>query len=67
MIEEEERFDEEGLNTKLRPKYKSAMKGSEQLESFLTQVERELLYNGWDTGMPKNNKKVLELRRLLQT
>ena len=39
-MEEEEKFDEEGLNTKLRPKYKSAMKGSEQLESFLTQVER---------------------------
>ena len=40
MIEEEEKIDEEGLNTKLRTKYKSAMKGSEQLESFLTQVER---------------------------
>ena len=33
-------IDEEGLNTKLRPKYKSSMKGSKQLESFLTQVER---------------------------
>ena len=40
MMEEEEKFDEEGLNTKLRPKSKSTMKGSEQLEIFLTQVER---------------------------
>ena len=33
-MEEEEKFDEEGLNTKLRPKSKNEMKGSEQLESF---------------------------------
>ena len=39
-------FDEEGLNTKLRPKSKNEMKGSEQLESFLTQTERVLLYIG---------------------
>ena len=51
-MEEEESFDEEGLNTKLRPKYKSEMKGLEQLESFLIQVERELLSIGWDTEMP---------------
>ena len=31
VMEEKEKFDEEGLNTKLRPKSKSAMKGSEQL------------------------------------
>ena len=37
-MEEDENFDEEGLNNKLRPKSKSKMKGSEQLESFLTQV-----------------------------
>ena len=52
MMEEEEKFDEKGLNTKLRPKSKSSMKGSEKLESFLTQVERELLFIGWDTEMP---------------
>ena len=39
-MEEGEKYDEEGLNTKLRSKSKSAMKGSEQLEIFLTQVER---------------------------
>ena len=66
-MEEEEIFDEEGLNTKLRPKSKSAMKGSEQLESFLTQVERELLSIGWDTDIPEKKEKDLELRRLLQT
>lgn len=53
VMEEEEIYDEEGLNTKLRPKSKSAMKGSDQLESFLTQVERELLSIGWDTEMPE--------------
>ena len=37
-MEEEEKYDEEVLNTKLRPKSKSEMKGYEQLESFLTQV-----------------------------
>ena len=52
VMEEEEKFDEEGLNTKLIPKSKSAMKGSEQLESFLTQVEIELPSIGWDTEMP---------------
>ena len=46
VMEEEEIYDEEGLNTKLIPKSKSAMKGSEQLENFLTQVERELLSIG---------------------
>ena len=52
-MEEEEKIDEEGLNTKLRPKYKSSMHGSEQLESFLTQVERELISIGWDIEMPE--------------
>ena len=66
-MEEEEHFDKEGLNNKLRPKPKSAMKGSEQLESFLTQVERELLSIGWDTEIPEKKEKDLELRRLLQT
>ena len=37
-VMEEDKFDEEGLNTTLRPKSKSAMKGSDQLEFFLTQV-----------------------------
>ena len=36
-MEKEEKIDEEGLNTNLRPEYKSAMKGSEQLEMFLAQ------------------------------
>ena len=48
-VMEEDKFDEEGLSTNLRPKSKSAMKGSDQLESFLTQLERELLSIGWDT------------------
>ena len=43
---EEDKFDEEGLNTNLRPKYKSVMKGSDQLECFLTKVEGELLSIG---------------------
>ena len=43
------------------------MKGSEQLESFLTQVERELLSIGWDTEMTKKKEKDMELRRLLRT
>ena len=47
VMEEEEKIDEEGLNTNLRPKYKSEMKGSEQLEMFLTQAEKELLSIGW--------------------
>ena len=41
--------------------------GSEQLESFITQVERELLSIGWDTEMPEKKENDLELRRLLQT
>ena len=49
---EEDKFDDEVLSTKLKPKYISEMKGSYQLESFLTQVERELLYIGWDTIIP---------------
>ena len=32
-------FDKEGLSTNLGPTSKSAMKCSEQLESFLTQIE----------------------------
>ena len=48
-MEEEETFDEEGLNTKLIPKPKSEMKGLEKLEILLTQLEIELLYLSWDT------------------
>ena len=40
---EEETFDEEGISTNLIPKYKSAIKDSYQVESFLAQLERELL------------------------
>ena len=38
-VTEKDKLDEEGLTTNLRTKYKSEMKGSDQLESFLTQVE----------------------------
>ena len=40
------------------------MKGSEQLESFLTQVERELIYLGWDTEMPEKKEKITTLGRV---
>ena len=43
------------------------MKVSEQLESFLTQVERELLSIGWETEMPEKKEKDQELRRLLKS
>ena len=36
----EDKLDEEGLITNLRPKSKSAVKGSYQLETFLTLIER---------------------------
>ena len=39
----EDKFDEERLSTNLIPKYKSAIKDSYQVESFLAQLERELL------------------------
>ena len=64
---EEDKFDEEGLNTTLRPKSKSVMKGSDQLECFLTQVEGELLYIVQDTEMPEKKYKYQEMRKLLQT
>ena len=35
---EEETFYKEGLSTTLRPKSKSAIKSSDKLESFLTQL-----------------------------
>ena len=50
-VVEEDKFNKEGLSTNVGPKSKSAMKGSDQLESFLTQVERELISIGWDTEM----------------
>ena len=43
-MEEEEIYVEEGLNTKLRPKYKIAMKGSEKLESFNKSRKRTSIY-----------------------
>ena len=49
---EEDFFYEEGIGTTLRPKYKSAMKGSDQLERFLDQLEREILYVGWEYEIP---------------
>ena len=45
-VMDEDKFDEEVLSTNLRTKSKGAMKSSEQLESFLTQLERELLSMG---------------------
>ena len=54
---EEEKIDEEGLSTDLRLKSKSSMKGSYQLENFLTQLERELLSIGWDTEILENKEK----------
>ena len=44
--EEEEEFDKEGLGTQLRPKSKGALRGSEDLENFLSQLERKLLSVG---------------------
>ena len=58
VMEEEEKYDEEGLNTKLRPQSKSAMKGSEQLESFLTQVEREIFLQDGTLKCQKRKKKI---------
>ena len=51
---EEDNFYEEGLSTNMRPKSNSAMKVSDQLEKFLTQVERKLLSVVWYTYMPEN-------------
>ena len=42
------KIDEEGFCTNLRPKSKS----TDQLESFLTQLGRELLSMVWETEMP---------------
>ena len=63
---EEDKFDQEGPSTTLRPKSRSAMKGSDQLESVLIQVERELLSIGWETKLPDRKEKDQEIRRLLQ-
>ena len=43
------------------------MKGSDKLESFLTQVKIELLSIGWDTEIPENKDKYQEISRLLQS
>ena len=48
---EEDKFDEEVLSTKIRQKSKSAIKGSDKFKSFRTQVEREILFIGWDTDI----------------
>ena len=42
------------------------MKGIDQLEIFLTQVEREVLNIGWDTEILEKKQKYQEMRRLLQ-
>ena len=44
---EKDIFDKKGICNNSRPKSKSATKGSNQLENFLTQVKIELLYIGW--------------------
>ena len=63
---EEDKFDEEDLSTNMRPKYNSAMKVSDQLEKFLTQVERKLLSIVWYTDTPEKKEKGQETKRLLQ-
>ena len=60
-------FYEEGLSTNSILKYKIAMKGSYQLEFFLNQVKRELLYIGWNTEILEKKEKDQEMRRLLQS
>ena len=66
-VMEKDNFDKKGISNNLRPKSKSAMKGSDKLESFLTQVKIELLYIGWDIEMPENKDKYQEISRLLQS
>ena len=48
-VMEKDNFDKKGISNNLRPKSKSSMKGSDKLESFLTQVKIELLSIVWDT------------------
>ena len=67
--EEEEEFVKEGLGTQLKPKSKGAFRGSEDLENFFTQLERELLSVGWDNEMPRRCNKnwdINETIRLLE-
>ena len=64
---EEEKCDEQGLSTNFRPKSKSEMKGSDQLESFITQLQRELVSIGWNTKITEKKDKYQEMRRLLQS
>ena len=61
----EDKFYEGGLGTNLRPKSKTTMKVSDQLESVLTQLERELLSIGWEIEMPEKKDKDKEMRSLL--
>ena len=62
----EDKFDEEGLSTKSRPRSKSEMQNSEQLQKYLTQLERELLSIELDTEIIENKDKDQEMRRQLQ-
>ena len=54
---EEDKFYEAGFSTNLKPKSKSAMKGSDQVEHFLTQVERELLSIECNTKISEKKEK----------
>ena len=64
--EEEEEFDKEGLGTQLRPKSKGEFRGSEYLENFLTQSERELLSVKWDNEMPRICKKNWDINETIR-
>ena len=64
--EEEEEFDKEGLGNQLRSKYKGAFRGSEELENFLSQLQRELLSVGWDNEIPRRCKKIWDVNETIR-
>ena len=43
------------------------MRGLDQLETFLTQLEIELISIGWDTKIEERKERYQKLRRLLQS
>ena len=68
--EEEIVPEDEGLGTKLKPSFtKSTPKGSDELETFLRELERKLL-SDLETNTPKNltkkAKEIISLERKLQ-
>ena len=50
--QEEDNSNKEVLVNKLRNKYKGAHKGSDDLEKFLSRLQREILSVGWDNEIP---------------